>query len=247
LENCEFNFVSGKTNFIDMEGTGKTLTINNCTATLDGEEANVLDFVGGSKLDQNTLIVDGAYVVTSTDTLVSAINAGQKNIYLAAGEYALRFTNNVNFNLNGTKLVGADGVKMSISSSEAWYGRVQGDEVTFENIHFISSVGATGEATYNNCVFDDWTICASSNKEETTFNNCTINGCLNTSTDFSSGDVFVNNCEIAKAEYSGSMTMNFVDCQIDEIIIWNANTNLTNCQVTTLDTSNVTNATVTIK
>ena len=70
---------------------------------------------------------------------------------------------------------------------------------------------------------------------------------MNTSTDLSSGDVFVKNCEIAKAEYSGSMTMNFVDCQIGEIIIWNANTNLTNCKVTKLDDSNVTTATVTIK
>ena len=247
LEDCEFNFVSGKTNFIDMEGTGKTLTINNCTATLDGEEANVLDFVGGSKLDKNTLIVDGMQCALNADQLVAAINAGAKAVILAEGDYALRFTNNTNFNLNDMTIKGLGDVNLAISSSEAWYGRVQGSNVTFENIHFTSSVGATGKATYNNCTFDDWTICASSNKEETTFNNCTINGCLNTSTDFSSGDVFVNNCKIAKAEYSGSMTMNFVDCQIDEIIIWNANTNLTNCEVTKLDDSNVTNATVTIK
>ena len=55
LIDCTFEFVSGKTNFIDMEGTGKTLTITNCTATLDGVDANVADFVGGSKLDQNTV------------------------------------------------------------------------------------------------------------------------------------------------------------------------------------------------
>ena len=170
-----------------------------------------------------------------------------KTVILAEGDYALRFTNNTNFNLNDMTIKGLGDVNLAISSTEAWYGRVQGSNVTFENIHFTSSVGATGKATYNNCTFDSWAICASSNKEETTFNNCTINGCLNTSTDFSSGDVFVDNCKIAKAEYSGSMTMNFVDCQIDEIIIWNANTNLTNCEVTKLDDSNVTNATVTIK
>ena len=56
VKDCQFNFVSGKSNFIDMEGTGKTLTIENCTATLDGEAAQVSDFVGGSKLDQNTVI-----------------------------------------------------------------------------------------------------------------------------------------------------------------------------------------------
>ena len=247
LKDCEFNFVSDKTNFIDMEGIGKTLTITNCTATLDGEEANVLDFVGGSKLNQNTLIVDGMQCALNADQLVAAINAGAKEVTLAAGNYALRFTNNTNFNLNDMTIKGLGDVNLAISSSEAWYGRVQGSNVTFENIHFTSSVGATGKATYKNCTFDSWAICASSNNEETTFNNCKINGCLNTSTDFSSGNVFVNNCEIAKAEYSGSMTMNFVDCQIGEIIIWNANTNLTNCKVTKLDKSNVTTATVTIK
>ncbi len=56
VKDCQFNFVSANTNFIDMEGTEKTLIIENCTATLDGEAAHVSDFVGGSKLDQNTVI-----------------------------------------------------------------------------------------------------------------------------------------------------------------------------------------------
>ena len=56
LKDCQFNYISGKTNFIDMEGTGKTLTIENCTATLDGSDADISDFVGGSKLADNTVI-----------------------------------------------------------------------------------------------------------------------------------------------------------------------------------------------
>lgn len=56
LVDCTFNYVSGKTNFIDMEGTGKTLTITNCKAFLDGTETDIVDFVGGSKLAQNTVI-----------------------------------------------------------------------------------------------------------------------------------------------------------------------------------------------
>ena len=58
LKDCQFVYVSGKTNFIDMEGTGKTLTIQNCTATLDGVAAEVSDFVGGSKLAENTVIYE---------------------------------------------------------------------------------------------------------------------------------------------------------------------------------------------
>ena len=59
LKNCHFAFVSGNTNFIDLEGTGKALTISGCTATLDGATANVRDFVGGSKLANNTVTIDG--------------------------------------------------------------------------------------------------------------------------------------------------------------------------------------------
>ena len=193
-------------------------------------------------------IVVGDPRVNNTDDLVAAINARNTEIFLLPGNYDLRFTNNTNFHVDGITIKGlGNNVNLAISSSEAWYGRVQGSNVTFENIHFTSTVGTTGKATYNNCTFDSWTICASSNKAETYYNNCTINGCLNTSTDLSSGDVYVNNCYIAKAEYSGSMTMNFNDCTIGEMIIWNSNTNLTNCKVTTLDTSNVTDATVTVK
>ena len=234
----------------DGNATGITIYVKNATVAARvyaaqksayGYEVKVL----GAAADGS----DAQEVVKATNNaqLNEAIQAGAKAVVLAEGNYALHFTNNTNFNLNDMTIEGLGNVNLSISSSEAWYGRVQGSNVTFENIHFTSSVGATGKAIYNDCTFDSWAICASSNNEKTIFNNCTINGCLNTSTDFSSGDVSVNNCQIAKAEYSGSMTMNFVDCQIDEIIIWNANTNLTNCQVTTLDTSNVTNATVTIK
>ena len=59
--------------------------------------------------------------------------------------------------------------------------------------------------------------------------------------------VYVKGCEIAKAEYSGSMTVNFEDCEIGEVIIWNSNTNFTNCEITTLNKDNVTTATVIIK
>ena len=59
LTNCNFVFLSSKTNFIDMEGTGKTLTITNCTATLDGAAADVKDFIGGSQLANNTVVVNG--------------------------------------------------------------------------------------------------------------------------------------------------------------------------------------------
>lgn len=81
LEDCTFNFTSNKTNFIDMEGTGKTLTITNCTATLDGAAVDVMDFVGGSKLAQNT--VNGAVIVSTAAELSAALANGQ-NVVLTA-------------------------------------------------------------------------------------------------------------------------------------------------------------------
>ncbi len=58
LVNCTFNYVSGKTNFIDMEGTGKTLKITNCKVYLDGAEADIKNYVGGSQLANNTVIYE---------------------------------------------------------------------------------------------------------------------------------------------------------------------------------------------
>ena len=182
---------------------------------------------------------NGKYIVVSenaiatSDDLIAAINAANDGdtLLLAPGEYSLRFTNDTAFNVDNLNIKGMDNAKLTVSSSEAWYGRVQGDNVTFENIHFTSSVGATGKATYNNCTFDDWTICASSGNKETYFNNCDINGTLNTSTDFSSGNTYVTDSTVAKAEFSGAATMYFTNCQIGELISWDMATVLENCVV----------------
>ena len=184
------------------------------------------------------------------ESVLKAVNNGQeKVIILTDGEYSLRFTNNTAFNANGVTIIGqGNNAKLSISSSEAWYGRVQGDDVTFENIHFTSAMGTTGKATYNNCVFDNWAICAVNNVE-TYYNKCVIKGCLNTSSDFDSANVYVKDSTVAKAEYSfrsANSVMNFENCEIGELISWNANTVLTSCDVTTLDNSHMTSGTITI-
>ena len=182
---------------------------------------------------------NGKYIVVSenaiatSDDLIAAINAANDGdtLLLAPGEYSLRFTNDTAFNVDNLNIKGMDNAKLTVSSSEAWYGRVQGDNVTFENIHFTSSVGATGKATYNNCTFDDWAICASSGNKETYFNNCDINGTLNTSTDFSSGNTYVTDSTVAKAEFAGAATMYFTNCKIGELISWDMATVLKNCDV----------------
>ena len=214
-----------------------TANVTNCTTDMT---IGLCNRIGG------TLTVDGAVYVIDAAGLEKAINAGTKAVILAEGDYALRFTNNTNFNLNDMTIKGLGDVNLAISSTEAWYGRVQGSNVTFENIHFTSAVGATGQATYNNCVFDSWTICASGNNERTYFNNCTINGCLNTSVDFSSGDTFVKDSTVAKAEFGGSATMNFENCTIGELISWDMATVLNNCTVTKLDDSHMVNNSIVV-
>ena len=227
-------------NALDVTATGNTLTVNADTIG-ESTSCNKIVAVYGDVNAQEGFIVYSA-IVSDSDKLAAAIQkvSGGK-IYLKAGDYTVRFTNNTSFNVDNITLIGIEDVTLSVSSSEAWHGRVQGSNVTFENIHFTSTVGATGEATYNYCTFDSWAICASSNNEKTYYNNCTINGCLNTSTDFSSGDVYAKNCSIEKAEYSGSMTMYFENCTIKELISWDAKTVLTGCTVTTLDDSHMSN------
>ena len=202
----------------------------------------------GKELDGKIYVLPtGTDIVTNDEELVAAINAAEDGevILLATGSYSLRFTNNTAFNVDNLTIKGMNGVTLSISSSEVWYGRIQGNNATFENINFVSNVGATGKATYNNCKFDGWTICASSGNNETYFNNCEI-AILNNSVDFSSGDTYINNCTVAKAEYSGAASMNFEDCTIGELICWNMDTTLTNCIVEKLDLSNVTDAEIII-
>ena len=244
LKDCKFEYVSGKTNFIDFEEADHDLTITNCTATLNGETANVLDFVGGTYKNQTHITVDGAPVVATSEELNTAISGGADTVYLASGNYSLRFTNNTSFNVDDMTIIGVGSATLSISSSEVWYGRIQGSNVTFENITFTGNVGATGKATYNNCTIN-YLECASSGNAETYVNNCTLVQ-IHTSTDFSAGNAYVKDSTITKAEYSGTATMYFENCTIGELISWNMNTVLTNCTVTTLDDSHMTTNTIVV-
>ena len=179
--------------------------------------------------------------VTTSDEFKAAIgnSTAGDTIYLAAGEYEARFTNNTSYNLDGVRVLGADGVKLSITSSEVHYGRIQADGVIFENIIFNGTVGATGKATYNNCTFEGRLECASNGNRETYVNYSDIN-LFHTSVDMSAGNAYIKNSTITKAEYSGASTMTFENCTIGELISWNTPTVLTNCEVEKLDASHMT-------
>lgn len=177
LTDCQFNFISGKTNFIDMEGTGKTLTITNCTATLDGVATPVTDYVGGSKRDQNTVILDGKVYVSTAEQLTAAVNNGATNIVLA-GEFEMPgngTTNAITFSsLNGTAVI--DNTKGSY-----W----ENATLTFNNISFKTGTGMVNgngadyaalyskNVTYNNCTF---TGPMRLGRDGAKFNACTFNG-----------------------------------------------------------------------
>ena len=186
-------------------------------------------------------------IATSKD-LIAAINAAADGdtLLLAPGEYDLAFTNDTTFNVDNLIIEGMGNTKLAITSTEVGYGRIQGNKVTFKNITFTSNskgnaVGATGEATYTNCTFECAKVeCASGGKNLTYFNNCEINGTLHTSVDFSSGNTYVTDSKVAKAEYSGAATMYFTKCEIRELISWNMNTVLENCDVANIDMQHMT-------
>ena len=220
LIDCTFNFNTGKTNFIDMEGTGKTLTITDCTATLDGAPANVIDFVGGSKLAQNTFIYNGAIVVSSSEALQAAVNGGISNIVLAAGEYDVDLyvvSANRNLTITGqgaaTKLNFKKGqVRLeqfdSLTISNCTIGRMV--DKSWGQLVFASSTQAGGVYTLSNCTFDgvgtqgiyiNQSVAATFNIE-----NCTFNG------DFGSeGAITVQN------NNGGDFTVNVTDCTFENI------------------------------
>ena len=86
IKDSKFVFKSGKSNFIDLEGTGKTMIINNCIATLDGATADVATFVGGSKKAQNTVIIDGKITAENAEQLAAyLVNENVSTILLKDG------------------------------------------------------------------------------------------------------------------------------------------------------------------
>ena len=82
IKDCKFNYVSGKTNFIDFEEAGKTMNITNSTATLDGAVADIKDFIGGTYVGQTTVSIDGVKVVFIS-------NAEQLNKLSAKNAYVI--------------------------------------------------------------------------------------------------------------------------------------------------------------
>jgi len=191
LINCVYNFRSGKTNFIDMEGTGKTLTITNCTATLDGEDVNIADYVGGSKLAQNTVIIDGVtQKKASTQEDLNSALTGDVDVTLSNGNYNLPGVSNGDVTINGTKDTvititkpayhGSDvtlnGVTIQASGSHTGIQHV--NTVTYNDVTINGEMNLYGEkVVFNGCTFNlakgqyIWTYGA----EEVEFNNCTFN------------------------------------------------------------------------
>ena len=177
LTGCQFNFISGKTNFIDMEGIGKTLTITNCTATLDGVAKPVTDFVGGSKIDQNTVILDHKVYVSNAAQLTAAVDNGATDIVLA-GEFEMPSHNTdktITFtSLNGTAVI--DNTKGSY-----W----ENATLTFNNVNFKTGTGYVNgngadyaalyskNVTYNQCKFNGPMRLG---RDGAKFNACTFNG-----------------------------------------------------------------------
>lgn len=230
---------------------GSTVTNNyaeNCTVYYSEKEgAEVLGFenTGSTVSNNNHNNVKVVAKVTNSDGLKTAIENKAAEIVMARGNYSVSFTNNTDFNVDGMTITGQDGVNLSVSSSEAWYGRIQGSNVTFKDITFTGNVGATGEATYNNCTFEGQLECASSGGAKTYVNSCNVNT-LHTSVDMNAGNVYVKESTINKAEYSGAVTMTFEGCTIGELIPWNTNTVLNKCNVTTLNAEKMTTATLII-
>ena len=63
LNDCKFEFTGVGSEFVDFEAAGQTLTVTNCSATKNGVAIDLVDMIGGSKISQTTITIDGVSVV----------------------------------------------------------------------------------------------------------------------------------------------------------------------------------------
>lgn len=225
LKDCKFVYNSGKTNFIDMEGTGKTLSITNCTATLDGTETPVIDFVGGSKLDNNTVILDGKTYASSQTSLSNALNNGATEVLLKDGNYTMP---EPDLRGKGLTVTGSKDVVIDASAVDARDQFVTGATLKFEGVTLnfgkVNYMGFanTASLTYKDCDINGLQFLFG---ENVVFENCNLNsngaehtvwtyGVKNvsfTDCDFTYGDRGVN-CYSDNDVVGGKQTVNFTNC-----------------------------------
>ncbi|MBP3662526.1 MAG: right-handed parallel beta-helix repeat-containing protein [Bacteroidales bacterium] len=224
LKDCKFVYNSGKTNFIDMEGTGKTLSITNCTATLDGTETPVIDFVGGSKLDNNTVILDGKTYASSQTSLSNALNNGATEVLLKDGNYTMP---EPDLRGKGLTVTGSKDVVIDAQAVDARDQFVTGATLKFEgvtlNFGIVNYMGFanTASLTYKDCdinglqflfgqnvVFDGCSL--NSNGAEHTVWTYGVKNVSFTGCDFTYGDRGVN-C-YSDNDVAGGQTVNFTKC-----------------------------------
>lgn len=224
LKDCKFVYNSGKTNFIDMEGTGKTLSITNCTATLDGIETPVIDFVGGSQLANNTVILDGKTYASSQTSLLNALNNGATEVLLKDGNYTMP---EPDLRGKGLTVTGSKDVVIDASAVDARDQFVTGATLKFEGVTLnfgtanYMGFANTASLTYKDCDINGLQFLFG---EKVVFENCSLNsngaehtvwtyGVKNvsfTGCDFTYGDRGVN-C-YSDNDVAGGQTVNFTKC-----------------------------------
>jgi hypothetical protein len=223
LIDCKFEYVSGKTNFIDFEAAGKTLNITNCTA--DGNYNGIVRDKGGKNA---TINVDGNPLVTSQAAFDAAIAEGKTNIYLAAGNYKLPNVQGKNITLTGAgtgtvvdyshmgqyqEVSGSSFVfkNMTVVNAETGYpypGLQHITSVSYEDCHIVGTVNLFAPATFTNCTFDSKSAehnVVTCGSDSVTFTNCK----------FTYGDRAVN-CYAEDAS-SRDVVVTFTDCEFTKV------------------------------
>ena len=224
LKDCKFVFNTGKTNFIDMEGTGKTLSITNCTATLDGTETPVIDFVGGSQLANNTVILDGKTYASSQTSLSNALNNGATEVLLKDGSYTMP---EPDLRGKGLTITGSKDVVIDASAVDARDQFVTGATLKFEGVTLnfgkdnYMGFANTASLTYKDCKINGLQFLFG---ENVVFENCDLdsNGAEHTVWTYGVKNVSFTDCDFTYGDrgvncYSdndvpGGQTVNFTKC-----------------------------------
>lgn len=232
LKDCQFVFNTGKTNFIDMEGTGKTLSITNCTATLDGTETPVIDFVGGSQLANNTVILDGKTYASSQTSLSKALENGATDVLLKDGNYTMP---EPDLRGKGLTITGSKDVVIDATAVDARDQFVTGATLKFEGVTLnfgkVNYMGFanTASLTYKDCNINGLQFLFG---ENVVFENCSLdsNGAEHTVWTYGVKNVSFTDCDFTYGDRG-------VNCYSDNDVPGGQTVNFTNCTFATENTA----------
>ena len=180
---------NAKQRFVRMAGAGASNVVikDNTISNYRGEDS---DFIKVTDSTATPTIENNTISYGSTESVQEAINAGQKNIVLAEGNYVLPASSDVTFVGAGKDtVIDLDGAIGNVNISNATVTGATsidvdaGETAVFENVIFEAKLGgasssqygsASGKVTFDGCTFERMLHFDTTHNAEIVIENCTF-------------------------------------------------------------------------